>query len=210
MSLPNLSHLWDPRAHSFIHFHDIQNTLCLGLSCKGLSALHTITHMQAGFSPACEELMILHLSYQTPVSLLSANQRGEGNSPLTWNQSGPGSEGNHNTWLICVSLVSSASLTHTHTPSERSSHTHSDQLKRKDPIPADLDWRHDQRDWVSVVSIPFFHILKYVLHPDVCAFYPQNEEKKHCDTKLYFTQRWYFNYFGLGGDIPPPPPPSFS
>lgn len=53
------------------------------------------------FSLAWKGLMSLHLSYQTPVWGLSANQRRERNSLLTWNKSGPFWR-NQNTWLIRV------------------------------------------------------------------------------------------------------------
>lgn len=63
-----------------------------------LQRMITLTHISASFSPAWEELMILHLSYPTPVSDSQSGERGK----LSWHEINLGRIWGITTRLICV------------------------------------------------------------------------------------------------------------
>lgn len=125
--------------------------------------------------------MILHLSYQTPVSLLSANQSREGNSVLREINLGPVSGGNHNTWLICVCHCSSLlRLIDSLTQTERSSHNTAKKFEIKGTYSG----------WLGLETWPkrlskFYHIFANIfclIRTFLCFFCPQVKKNWYSNT----------------------------
>lgn len=149
-SLSNLSHLWDPLSHSFIRHHNkIHNTPasdCLAKCSLGCTHSYTCRFLSSQ-GRVNDPTPVLSDTCFTP---LSQSEQREENLCRHWNNSGPRSEG---ITTLDSSECHCSSPLYRLTDSERQAQTDSVESKLKEPIPADLDWRHDQRDWVS------FHIV---------------------------------------------------
>lgn len=161
-SLPNFSHLWDPQSRSFIlHINEIRNPPALDClakcwtCCRFLSSQGRVNDPTPVLSDTCF----------SPLS--QSGERGNLRSHeinLGWGGS------NHYTWLISVcvrvSLLSPAALIKL-TDTQIEAHKGSKKVKLKETIPSDLDWRHDQRDWVSLLLLFLLSCLK--MHFPKCA-----------------------------------------
>lgn len=151
-SLVNHSHLLDPQSRSFMQADNkIQNLPALDCLAKDDH------RMSASFSPAWEELMILHLSYPTPVSVSQSGERGK----LSWHEINPGRiwgittlDSSACVW-VCVSVLFCQTWRLTDTQEQK--------LILKETIPSHLDERHDQRDWVSLRNSYLFFFKNLIL-----------------------------------------------
>lgn len=120
-----------------------------------LQRMITLTHMWASFSPAWEELMILHLSYPTPVSVSQSGERGklcrhEINLGRVW-----GIPTLDSSARVCVSALLCQTCQLTDTREKK--------VKLKETIPSHLDERHDQGDWVSLRNSKLFCLKNLIL-----------------------------------------------
>lgn len=122
-----------------------------------LQRMITLTHMSASFSPAWEELMILHLSYPTPVSVSQSGERGK----LCWHEINLGRIWGITTQLICVCVWVCVSALFCQ--NWRLTDTQEKRLKLKETIQPHLDERDDQGDWVSLKNSYLFCLENLIL-----------------------------------------------
>lgn len=121
-----------------------------------LQRMITLTHMSASFSPAWEELMILHLSYPTPVSVSQSGERGK----LCWHEINLGRIWGITTQLICVCVsVCQRSLL----PKLTADWHTGEEAEIKGNYSSHLDERDDQGDWVSLRNSYLFCLENLIL-----------------------------------------------
>lgn len=126
-----------------------------------LQSVHLGDHTHAHVSQFLSSLG--RVNDPTPVlsdTCFSQPIRRERETLQAWNKSGPYLR-NHNTWLICVRVWVCVSALLCQIC--RLTDTREKKVKLKETIPIHLDWRHDQRDWVSLRISHLFCLKNLIL-----------------------------------------------